>query len=189
MLPPHYRPLGNAAVWIPPSIYGSKNEPSFDDLRSIATPLLSLPLDNFLFNEAPRLLELQREDMKWHLNPLCRGCAYEGDCKQRAVRNGELGSMANIPIQDSEVLRSLLTVSGRKSSLTDIEDLHRLVGSKSRMENLQKSNASLLKKAKRILKIQGNTSPVIAAARTRQVQVRSRLIEFSQACVEFACLL
>lgn len=179
---------------MPPSIYGGDPEPSFDNLRSIATPLLSPPLDDYLFSKVPRILGSRREDVKWHLNPLCRGCAYEKKCTERAVRDGEVGVMPNVSIQDAEVLRSFLAVSGKgkatagpsstpspsASRLSDIEDLFRTVKSKSKMRELQKNHGSIYKKAKRILKIQGDASPVIDAARTKQVQVSVR----SSFCLE-----
>ena len=112
--------MGTAAIWIPPSIYGSALSPSFDGLRSIAISLLSFPLDDFLFNKLPLVLSQKREEVKWHLNPLCRGCTYERSCTERAVRDGELGSMANISIQDAEVLKTVLSVSGRQDSVSDI---------------------------------------------------------------------
>ncbi|KAL5512604.1 hypothetical protein ACEPAG_3257 [Sanghuangporus baumii] len=198
LLPSHYHPMGTAAVWIPPSIYGgedassSASEPSFDNLRSIATPLLSPPLDDYLFNKIPYILDCQKEEVKWHLNPLCRGCTYERDCTERAVQDGELGVMPNVSIPDAEVLRAFLAVSGKQKTclpsssspsssspsahISDMEDLYKTVKSKSKMLEIKKSHASIYKKAKRILKIQGDVSPVVEAARTNQVQVLNKRI-------------
>ncbi|KAL5483134.1 hypothetical protein ACEPAI_8363 [Sanghuangporus weigelae] len=197
LFPSHYHPMGTAAVWIPTSIYGGGNtsssasEPSFDNLRSIATPLLSSPLDDYLFNKVPYILDRQKEEVKWHLNPLCRGCTYERDCTERAVRDGELGVMPNVSIQDAEVLRSFLAISGKQKTslsssssssssssagLSDMEDLYKTVKSKSEMLEMQKNHASIYKKVKRILKFQGHMSPVVEAARTKQVQVLKKRI-------------
>ncbi|KAI5119162.1 hypothetical protein M0805_008645 [Coniferiporia weirii] len=168
----HYKAMGTAAVWIPPSIY-EHNEPSFNELKSVPTPLLSLPLDDFLFKRLPLVLSAPRSAVKWHLNPLCRGCAYEHDCRSNAVIGGELGSMANISIQDAGVLKNVLAVTRSQSGfapLTDIEDLYSAFNSKGTIRELDKNHSANTKKAMRILKIRGKTSPLIDAARLKQVQ-------------------
>ncbi|EJD07958.1 uncharacterized protein FOMMEDRAFT_73019 [Fomitiporia mediterranea MF3/22] len=172
----YYKSMGTAAVWIPPSIYGRTSIPSFEDLKSIATPLLSLPLDDFLFNKLPQVLALQRNEVKWHLNPLCRGCTYENECTERAVRGGEFGSMANITIQDADVLNTFLAISHRQNHISDIEDLYATIRPKSRTSDIQKTHPSIFKKAKRILKIQDNSSPVLDAALTKRVQILNKRI-------------
>ncbi|KAH8115406.1 hypothetical protein DFH11DRAFT_1759716 [Phellopilus nigrolimitatus] len=175
----HYKPMGTAAVWIPPSVHGA-TEPSFDELNSIATPLLSLPLNEFLFNKLPEILSLKRDEVKWHLNPLCHGCAFEHECSRKAMHDGELGAMANISIQDASVLRNVLAMTKEQSfgspTISDIEDLYTTVRSKAGMVELERSHPSTMKKAKQILKIHGNTSPVIDAARLKQIQVLNKRI-------------
>lgn len=167
--------MGTSAVWVPRTLYGKAPQPSFDGLKSISTPLLAHPLNTFFFDKLPRIIHSERKDVKWHLNPLCSGCAFEADCRERSVREGELGSMPNISIPDAEILRSFLSVAHIRKlaiSSTDIEDLYQTVGSGPEMERLEIHHASTTKKVRRILKVKDKASPLVNAARTGRVQVR-----------------
>ena len=167
--------MGTSAIWVPRTLYGRTPQPSLEGLKTISTPLLALPLNNFFFNKLPQILHSDREDVKWHLNPLCNGCAFERDCMEKAESRGELGSMPNISIPDADTLRSFLSVTHvRKlaSSSTDIEDLYQTIGSGPEMARLEKPHTSTTKKVKRILKVRDKSGPLVNAARTKLIQVR-----------------
>ncbi|KAJ7686577.1 hypothetical protein B0H17DRAFT_1204242 [Mycena rosella] len=178
---PFFQPAGSAAVWLPPSKgFDSESIPSFDDLKSINTSLLSPSLDDFLFRRLPKILSLPRESVDWHYNPLCRGCSFKSDCEKRTVEDGELGAMPNISLAQVKTIRTLLGISradsGSESSVTDIEDLHLLLTDVSKLDAINKSYPSTLKKARRILAVQRNSraSPAVEAARTKTVQIIPR---------------
>jgi len=147
--------------------------------------LLAPPLDALLFRDLPKVIDSPFEEVKWHYNPLCRGCRYETDCKMRAMDEGELGRMPNISIDDARVMKDLLRVSRFNGSfnasdkpLTDIEELHELVQDHAKLEKIAKSSPTVVKRAKQILSLpkkirvhQEVESPVIEAARTNRIQV------------------
>ncbi|KAJ3499450.1 hypothetical protein NLJ89_g10100 [Agrocybe chaxingu] len=150
--------------------------------------LLAPALDTLLFRDLPKVIILSREEVKWHFNPLCNGCRYEQDCKSRAVEDGELGSMPNISIDDARVVKDLLRL-GRVAAptrldgrLTDIEELHTLVATPHKLELIAKASPSVIKKAERILALQKKRrnqtiaiqSPIVEAARTKNIQVVPR---------------
>jgi len=170
------------AVWLPPSGGFHTNPPSLDDIKSISLSLLGPPLDGQIFRYLPKVIALPRKDVKWHFNPLCHGCKYEPDCRNRAVDGGELGSMPNISIEEARVLKDLLRMSRPWSSprtLPDIEELHNLVEHRE-LDNLKRTSPSVVKKAKEILALPKKSrrighqlqSPMIEAARTKLIQVK-----------------
>lgn len=172
---PWYSSLGTAGIWLPPSLY-AQAEPSFETLKTISTSLLSLPLDGYLFEKLPYVLSLDRSEVQWHFNPLCKGCNFRSTCSTNAVQRGKLGAMANISHHEADILRSLLSISrshGCSEESTDIEDLHSAVVSGKRASFIERHHSSSLKAAKRILKAQGHFSPIIEAARLGVVQVNS----------------
>ncbi|KAK7057619.1 AAA-12 domain-containing protein [Favolaschia claudopus] len=177
---PFFRPAGSAAIWLPPADGFDESTPSFDDLKGIDLNLLKPSLDEFLFRRLPRILSLPRAKIEWHLNPLCRVCPFENDCTKATVENGELGSLPNISLGEVKTIRTLLgtsrSLSTPHTAVTDIEDLHQLVGDAGKLDKIHKSFPSTLKKAKRILAIQrsNRASPVVDAAISRQVQIIPR---------------
>lgn len=156
-----------------------------DDIKTISVSLLSPTLDALLFRDLAKIVSMPIERVKWHYNPLCRGCRYESDCRPRAQTQGELGIMPNISIDDAKILKDLLRVyrvsSFPKSDvrLPDIEELHELVGNTARLDSIAKSSPTVVKRAKQILtlpkkiRVQQVTvhSPVIEAVRTNNIQV------------------
>ncbi|KAJ7668719.1 hypothetical protein DFH06DRAFT_207163 [Mycena polygramma] len=181
LLPEPFQPAGSAAIWLPPAEgFDSETMPSFDDLKSINIGLLKPSLDDFLFRRLPKILSLPRTSVDWHLNPLCRGCPFEPDCEKRTVEGGEVGSIPNISLSQVTTIRTLLGISRGLSTadtaVTDIEDLHILLGDVGKLGTIQNSFPSTLKKAKRILAVQRGfvVSPMVEAARTKTVQVIPR---------------
>ncbi|KAF7288721.1 AAA-12 domain-containing protein [Mycena chlorophos] len=176
--PPLFQPADSAAIWLPPANgFDAETCPSLDDLRGINVNLLAPSLDDFLFRRLPKLIFRPRDEIRWHLNPLCNGCPFESDCTRRAVQEGQLGSMPNISLAQVEVLRTVLGMTRTgDGSTTDIEDLHQLFGHPQRLRKLETSYPSTLKKAKRILAMRrsSKTSPILDAARTKAVQVIPR---------------
>ena len=177
--------MGTVSVWLlKPSETGTF-EPSFEDIRSYPTSLLIPILDKFVFRQLPLILAQDRRDVKWHYNPLCRGCPFESSCRIRATEDHELGAMANISIQDADVLRTILELerpTNLSDRLSDIEDLDLIVRSKRTVTKLRSSHPSAIRRAQKILalptressKIQN--SPVTAAALLGNVQVCRKLM-------------
>lgn len=152
---PHFSPIGTAGVWISPPLVDGQYHPSLDTMKTISISLLSEPLNRFIFNKLPAIISLPYENVRWHYNPLCRGCPYEGDCRQRAVKEKRLGFLPNISIQDSETLKKVLTAKRRlipgEAPLADIEDLDRTFHSDLAMQWLHATHPGQLKQARRIL--------------------------------------
>jgi hypothetical protein len=104
--------------------------------------LLAPVLDALLFRDLPKVIALPSDRVKWHYNPLCRGCRYEPKCRTRTQDHGELGSMPNISLDDAKALKDLLRDARRTSPpnqgerLTDIEDLHRLVANHAKLDSI-----------------------------------------------------
>ncbi|KIK67555.1 hypothetical protein GYMLUDRAFT_37712 [Collybiopsis luxurians FD-317 M1] len=183
-----FRASNAAAIWLPPEDGFDKNPPSFDDLKTIETSLLSFPLDDFLFRRLPEILSLPRKEVLWHYNPLCHGCPFSKDCKQKALNQGELGSMSNISITEAKLLRNLLQMwkdlgTNVSKGVSDIEDLCLLLQDRAGMTKISKSYPVTLRKAKRILALPArdrsssklaSRSPVLQAVREGQIQVIPR---------------
>ena len=194
----YFEPMGTASVWLPPHPHPltPNPPPSFDDIKRIPTRLLSLPLDEFLFQQLPTMMNTPYEDIKWHFNALCQGCPFESECSERAARQGKLGSMMGISIQDAQILEDLIAMTGaqkKSQDLTDIECLDQIVRSERTMTNLRMSHPSIVKKAERILKIPTKRStsrmysPVVDAARTRNLQARRSFFPFYCRCDWLIC--
>ncbi|KAJ4483538.1 hypothetical protein J3R30DRAFT_3731697 [Lentinula aciculospora] len=190
LLPQYFFHTNNAAaVWLPPEDGFDTNTPSFDDLKTVVTSLLSFPLDEFLFRRLPTILSHPRKEVFWHYNALCHGCPFSKDCKQKAIRQGQIGSMSNISIPEAKLLRSLLQI-WRDSGIshprgeTDIEDLALLLEDGKGLQKISTSYPVTLRKAKRILtlpprnrkvsKTAAPPSPILQAARTGEIQVIPR---------------
>jgi hypothetical protein len=173
--------MGTASIWLPPypNPLVSSPEPSFTDIKPNLTRLLSVPLDEFLFKRLPTLLNAPFNEVKWHYNVLCQGCPFENECSERSVREGKVGAMSGISIQDAQVLEDFINMTDvRKDSpeLTDIECLDQIVRSKHLMARFRRTHPSIVKKSERILKIpkrrsEGAFSAVIDAAKTRTLRV------------------
>ncbi|KAJ7270062.1 hypothetical protein B0H12DRAFT_1178144, partial [Mycena haematopus] len=178
---PFFQPAGSAGIWLPSADeFDFEATPSFDDLKSINISLLKPSLDDFLFRRLPKILSIPRANIDWHLNPLCRGCPFESDCEKRTVEDGELGSIPNISLAEVKPIRTLLGISRgfstANSVVTDIEDLHFLLGNTGKLDKIRKSFPSTLKKVKRILAVRRSSpvSPMVEAARTKAVQIIRR---------------
>ncbi|KAH7875454.1 uncharacterized protein C8R40DRAFT_1160716 [Lentinula edodes] len=187
---PHsfFRATNAAAVWLPPEDGFDTNPPSFDDLKTVEISLLSFPLDDFLFRRLPAILSIPRKDVFWHYNALCHGCPFSKDCQQKAVEEGEIGSMSNISIPEAKLLRNLLQIwqdtgVSHPRGETDIEDLALLLEDRKGMQRIGSSYPVTLRKAKRILALPPRTrkaskataaSPILQAARTDKIQIIPR---------------
>jgi hypothetical protein len=84
--------------------------------------------------------------------------------------------MPNISFDSAEVLGKILAHTHRDNDprtgqISDIEDLHAIIGSKQKMERLQRSMPQTMRSVKRLLSISGDESPLVEAARTRSIQV------------------
>ncbi|KAF8146877.1 hypothetical protein K438DRAFT_1910626 [Mycena galopus ATCC 62051] len=136
---PFFQPAGSAAIWLP-----SADE--FDPPINIS--LLKPSLDDFLFRRLPKILSLPRAT---------------------TVEDGELGSMPNISLAEVKSIRTLLGISrgfsATNTGVTDIEDLHLLLGDAGKLDRIRK-----------ILAVQRSSpvSPMVEAARTKTVQVIRR---------------
>uniref|UniRef100_A0A8H7Y8C3 Uncharacterized protein n=1 Tax=Psilocybe cubensis TaxID=181762 RepID=A0A8H7Y8C3_PSICU len=185
---PHFRNADSAGIWLAPQDGFDVFPPSMDDIKTITISLLSPTLDTLLFRDLPKIISKPVERVKWHYNPLCRGCRFESECRPRAQAQGELGSMPNISIDDAKTLQDLLRIS-RVSSipnsgvrLPDIEELHQLVGNTTKFETIAKSSPIIVKRAKHILGLPKKTrmqnvaaySPAIEAVRRNNVQIIPR---------------
>lgn len=181
---PYFRPSPNAAVWLPPSNGVDSSNPSTDELKSVNLSLLSDSLKKFIFRKLPQIIAERRENVKWHYNPLCRNCPYDCDCRASTVRDGKLGVIPNLSLEDAKDLGTLLVGSrgagGQSTShaLSDIEDLHLLVSDQDRFNAFEESFPSTARKAKRILglplrKSRGAQpiSAAVEAARSNTIQV------------------
>lgn len=171
-------------IWLPPSEGFEVVNPSLADIKTIDTALLSPSLDTFLFQHLPVLLAQRRDQVRWHLNPLCKTCRYVVDCEARTVTTGQIGNIPNLSVEDAHVLRNLLRLGkGRiqqtSGALTDIEELDVLVNTGGLLKQLAAQDSSTVKKSRRMLAIPRNKrsisttiSPIVEAARSRQAQVR-----------------
>ena len=176
----------SAGIWLPPKDGFHTSTPSFEDIKSISISLLAPAFDTFLFKELPRILNQPYEQVKWHYNPLCHGCKYEPECRPRVQKEGGLGSMPNISIDDAKVLKDLLRLSDVSApfneSLTDIEQLHDLFAKPRKLDIILGRSPALVKKSKQILAIPRKRmkrgpilSPLVEAARENMVQVSSEV--------------
>jgi len=178
--------MNTAAVWLPPPGGFECNDPSFSNLRIVSASHLSDSLKNFIFRQLPHLLSLPRKKVEWHYNPLCGHCPYNPSCRSRAVREGTLGSIPNLSLDDAKSLKSLLEISRgngnqpRSHELTEIEELHKLLQDQGSVATLQKAMPSTMKKAKRILGIptknaeRTHRSAVVEAVITQSIKVKKK---------------
>ncbi len=175
---------GGAGVWLPPSEGFDVASPSPFDIKTIDTTLLAPSLDTFLFHHLPVILAQRRDQVRWHLNPLCKTCRYAVDCEARTVKTGQIGIIPNLPVEDAHVLRNLLRLGRGRTQrasepLTDIEELNVLVNTEGLLRQIATQDSSTVKKSRRMLAIprrkrlpSTTASPVVEAARSMQAQVR-----------------
>ncbi|CAK5281681.1 unnamed protein product [Mycena citricolor] len=176
---PFFKRDGSAAVWLPPADgFTPSTIPSLEDIRSIQIDLLAPSLDELLFRRLPKILGLPKASVRWHLNPLCRDCAFESECAGKATEGQEIGCVPNISLAEAEVIRSLLGISraARASGprVSDIEDLHDLFQDEGKLRDLVRGFPSTIKRAKRILSVTNGQSPLVEAARKKAVQIIPR---------------
>jgi hypothetical protein len=185
---PLYHAVNSAGIWLPPTNGFRTSTPSLDDIKSISISLFAPAFDAFLFEELPRILYQPYEQVKWHYNPLCHGCKYELECKSRVQKEGGLGSMPNISIDNARVLKDLLRLShvsapfNSDEKLTDIEQLHDLFAKPRRLDIISGRSPALVKKSKQILGVSRKRtkkgpllSPSVEAARENAIQVSTEV--------------
>lgn len=185
---PLYQAVDSAGIWLPPTNGFHTSTPSLEDIKSISISLLAPAFDTFLFEELPRILSQRYEQVKWHYNPLCHGCKYEPECRPRVQKEGGLGSMPNISIDDARVLKDLLRLShvsapfDSDEKLTDIEQLHDLFAKPRKLDIISGRSPVLVKKSKQILGVSRKRmkkgpllSPPVEAARENAIQVSSEM--------------
>ncbi|KAF8806577.1 hypothetical protein BYT27DRAFT_7101537 [Phlegmacium glaucopus] len=185
---PFHHADDSAGIWLPPKDGFHTITPSFEDIKPLSISLLAPAFDTFLFEKLPRLLSQPYEQVKWHYNPLCHSCKYEPECRSRVQKEGGLGSMPNISIDDARVLKDLLRLShvsapfNSDENLTDIEQLHDLFANPRKLDIISRRSPALIKKSKQILAIPKKRmkrgpilSPLVEAARENAIQVIPRL--------------
>ncbi|PPQ75118.1 hypothetical protein CVT26_008296 [Gymnopilus dilepis] len=180
---PCYQSTDTAGVWLAPNLDLDTRTHSMDDIKTISISLLAPIFDGMLFKELPKVLGLPDSQVRWHYNPLCRGCRYEPECRRRAMDDGELGSLPNISLEDFKVLKELLRISRASfhrpsdQRLPDIEELHELFEDRAKIDFLS-SHPSTFNKAKKVLaipkKLLSNRlkiySPIVEASRGKEIQ-------------------
>lgn len=179
-----FEDTNSAGIWLPPSEGFDFDNPSLADIKTIDITLLSGPLDAFLFRRLPLILAQRRDQVEWHLNPLCKTCKFVSDCTAKTVETGQLGKIPNLSVEEAHVLKDLLRLGrGRlepaPEPLTDIEELHKLVNTDGLLKRIAAHGSGTVKKSRQMLAIprqkrlaSSTTSPVIEAARSGQIQVR-----------------
>lgn len=179
---PRFVSMGTVSIWLPSLSDAGTLKPALDaaHIKTYPTSLLIPILDSFLFRQLPMILAQNRYDVKWHFNPLCRGCPFEQSCRFGSTKDHKLGAMPNVSIDDADTLRGILEL-GRPAKLsdrlTDIEDLDRVVHSKSILTKLRSSHPSTLRRAQKILALPTKistsipNSPITAAALLGKIQV------------------
>ncbi|KAF9446524.1 hypothetical protein P691DRAFT_673387 [Macrolepiota fuliginosa MF-IS2] len=177
----------SAGIWLPPPEGFDFASPDLADIKNIDLNLLSGSLDAFLFRRLPLILQQQRDQVQWHLNPLCKTCKFAFDCEIKTIETGQLGQIPNLSVEDARVLKDLLQLGKSRlqqvpEPLTDIEELHTLVRTDSLLKRIAVNGPSTVKKSRQILAIPRRKrlasmifSPVTEAARSGQTQVISRL--------------
>jgi hypothetical protein len=128
---------------------------------------------------------LPRQDVQWHYNPLCRNCPYDAECRSRAIREGKIGSMPNISLDQAAVIENLLRASRRldnpsSAPLSDIEDLHTLIADQTKFKALEASFPGTTKRAKRILGLPPRTRPSVVVTSAAVEARRSNTVQVSQ---------
>ncbi|KAJ7490410.1 hypothetical protein B0H11DRAFT_2156635 [Mycena galericulata] len=160
---PFFKSSGSAAIWLPPAGgFDTDSIPSLEDLKSINVSLLAPSLDEYLFSRLPVILSLSRDNIDWHLNPLCRTCPFRSDCEKTVIEEGQLGIIPNISLAQVRNLKSLLTISRgtAASAVPDIEDLHFLLAEAGKIRDIEASYPVTVKKARRILAVQTSSNVV-----------------------------
>jgi hypothetical protein len=181
--PTFFQGAQTAGIWLPPAEGFDVANPDLADIKTIDITLLSSSLDAFFFRQLPVILNKQRDQVQWHLNPSCRTCRFVHDCEVATLETGQLGVIPNLSTGDIHVLKELL-YTGKSHvpdrSLTDIEELHTLISTDGLLNRLAESDASVIKKSRQLLAIPRRlkstsavVSPVIEAARTKETQVRA----------------
>jgi hypothetical protein len=175
-----------AAIWLPPIGGFKTSDPSFDDLVSINLMLLSDSLKAFFFQRLPQIMQLPRQNVQWHYNPLCRNCPYNTGCRSRALHEAKIGSMPNISLDQAAVLENLLLASrslddnSTSTKLTDIEDLHRVIADQTKFQTLENSFPTTVRKAKRILGLPRRSRPSAVVASAAVEASRTHTLRVSQ---------
>lgn len=169
---------GSAAIWLPPS---DDRAISLANLKAIDTSLLAPSMDYFLFTKLPGIVYSRREKMDWHYNPLCRPCPYNESCREVAVKEGKIGNIPNVSLEDAQALKTLLNITtplrASRANIPDIEELYQLVSTPPGIKSISVKSPIIVKRVRRVLALplkgQADISPVLEAVRTKQPQVRS----------------
>ncbi|KIM22774.1 hypothetical protein M408DRAFT_279472 [Serendipita vermifera MAFF 305830] len=180
-------PSIHASIWMP-----SAEGEEFSVPVSTPVSLLLPPLRTFLFKTLPeQILNLQREQVEWHLNPSCQGCEFFDSCKTSTTEDGRLGMIPNLSVSEARFIREVVDISVHhgllpaKNRLTDIEELDSLV-KKEGIDKLEKTYAATAKRFQRLLGVQKTSirqwSPQLEAALTDKPQLtRLRVFTFPRA--------
>jgi hypothetical protein len=181
---PFFECAGSAGVWLPPVEGFDAASPSLADIKTIDINLLSASLDAFLFRHLPAILAQRRDQVQWHLNPACKSCKFASECEEQTVDTGQLGVIPNLAVEDARVLKDLLRIGRRYleptvGTLTDIEELYKLVNHDDLLKRISSRNSTTVKKARHLLAVprrkrltSATASPVVEAAISRKIQVR-----------------
>jgi hypothetical protein len=182
--PPFFKASDEAIIWLSPAAGFDSADPSTNDRKPLSLELASDSMQQLLFHKLPHILRLPPESVPWHYNPLCRSCPFDSQCRSRALQERKIGSMPNITTEQANILDKLLRSSHEQDpraseNVTEIEDLDQLIRNGPKLQSLEVSVPSTIRKAKRILGIPSGhrtkhpiSSPIVNAAKTRKIQVR-----------------
>lgn len=139
-----------ASIWLSPP-EGINPEGSSGPI-SAPLSLLLPPLKIFLFKTLPKVLSLPPRRVEWLLNPLCRGCEFEGKCTATTNAEKRLGGIPNLSISEARFVREVMAIYKGQEKKSELEDLEDIIGGP-RLKRINESYGSTGKKFQRLLDV------------------------------------
>jgi hypothetical protein len=162
-----------ASIWLSPP--GDGDNP--DSPGPVPTPLSLLlpPLKTFFFKTLPTILSLLPHRVEWLLNPLCRGCEFEENCRATTKAERRLGGIPNLSISEAHFIREVVDIFKGQEKKTELGDLEDIIGGP-RLTRINKSYANTGKKFQRLLDVRvvdgKPRSTLLEAATSGRAKVR-----------------
>jgi len=130
-------------------------------------------MDSFLFSMLPRVVRLPLDQVPWHYNAACNTCMWNTACRQRTEREQTVSLIPDLGIEEASFLQDVIKLS-RKGITTDIEELEFLVsGGLQQVQQKYPTTASRFRGLMGMKRGEIGWSPVLEAAKTKMLQVRS----------------
>ncbi|PRP86556.1 superfamily I DNA/RNA helicase [Planoprotostelium fungivorum] len=149
-----------------------------DDPQYFQVDLFKPMIESFIFEKLPRILT--EEEPYWHYNPVCIGCPYNENCRDRVIEEKRVSSIPFLSFSEHFLLEGMVDNQRREERAStqtrDIEELVSLTEDPQRRERLAKRQPLSYHRMKKITALNEATgqSAVLKAANRREFGIIER---------------